>query len=175
MIGSQICHIAMKSTLVLSGVIRDFFSYNASKDELKHLKDCDSDGFIFEFLNPPFYAFLLSGSKEISIGNLESKSMVSFAWQDIDPDGLHYLTQSKLLLGGFDTSSVKVFKVNNLPYLRVFCSAQAHRTENIYILQSFCINGKEYVMTSGGEGTLKFWHLIKGRMRLLKVIHTEGK
>jgi len=70
---------------------------------------------------------------------------------------------------------VKIFNTKKLPHLREIFSVQAYQNEMIYALQSFCIKGKEYVITSGLDNTLKIWHFIKGKMKLLKVIHLEHK
>jgi len=152
-----------------------FYSYNASKDELKELQKCEGNVPRIEVLDSKFYAFLLIGSKRIYIGNLENKNVISFGWNNLKPNGLLHMAKYSLLLSSFDNGSVKIFNTNKLPHLQVLLSVQTHQNKMIHALQSFCLNGKEYVITSGKDMTLRIWHLVKGRMRLLKVVRTDGK
>ena len=155
-----------------SGMI---YSYNASSDELKLLQKYEQDVFTVESVSSGFYAFVLAGSKKLHIGNLENENVVNLDWSNRDPKRFHHLVKSSLLLLSFDYGFVKIFKADKLPHLKGLCTVQAHRNKIIYELQSFCLNGKEYVITSSDDETLKIWHFIKGRIRLLRVVQTHGR
>jgi len=152
------------------------YIYNTLTDELKKLQGCQNDVLAFEFLGSSFYAFSLYKSKELSIGTFENDNVSRFDLQGNNSSSLCFLPKRNLLLSGLTDGSMRINRTNKLPHARMFCSIWAHKFGPSGVLvQKTSINGKEYVMTTSRMShNVKIWQFTKGRMRLLRVIHTEG-
>ena len=150
------------------------YMYNASSHELKRLKKCEKQVPTATFVDSSHYVFSSLESKKLALGTLENDNLLSFDSHNSDIFCLQNLSKRNLLLSGVIGGSVMIYRTDKLPQLRIFCSARAHLPGMlVFTAQSITINGKEYVITAGQEGAVKIWHLIKGRMRLLRVIWTE--
>jgi len=145
------------------------YKYNISKNELKMLERMDDTVLGITFLDSGFYALSLLDSKKLYIRNLDDETMLEFDLRRYASYGLHYLSKRKLLFAGLENGFVRVYRINKLPHLKVICSV---RTKGWTLaLQSFTVNGKEYVVTISEDQTVRIWHLLKGKMRLLKVLY----
>jgi len=150
------------------------YTYNASTNELKKLKRCDSQVMTAIFVNSTCYAYSESGSKEVFLGTLGNENVVSSGPQNNYSFFLQRLSQGNLLLSGSADGSMAIYRTDKLPRLPIFCSFRAHQ-DRMFMLtaQRIVIGQKEYVVTASQDQTVKIWHLLKGRMRLLRVICCE--
>jgi len=151
------------------------YIYNAGNDELKMLRECEGDLERVEFVDSTFYAFSFSDSRQICIGRFDHGNVYEFGLQNSDLTYFHHLSKRNLLLSSFDDGFVRLSCTNRLPNLQALCSIQAEQAGQwVVAIQSIYVSGKEYIITSSRDETVKIWHLVKGRMRLLRVIHTKG-
>jgi len=68
-----------------------------------------------------------------------------------------------------------IYRTGKLPYLQRISSIQAHQAGQwVVTIEDFHVDGKEYVVTSSHDSTVKIWHLIKGRIRFFRIIHVEA-
>jgi len=163
-------------SLLIGHKFGSLYTYNASSDELKELRKHEDFVTAFAFMDHPFYAFSTFASRKLSIGTLDSGRTVSIESNNASFVSLCYLPKRKLLLSSLSNGSLTIYRTNKLPCLQVFCSIQPHQPETLSLkVLNVQINVKEYVITSNRvDRKVKIWHLIKGRMRLLRVIKTEG-
>ena len=144
-------------------------------NELRILRECEKIVMATSFVSSKFYAFSLLESNELYIGNFENDNVLKFDSENSHSVSLHYLPKSDLLLSILKDCSVVLYHTDKLPHLPVIGKLQAVRTsEYVGLVQSFLIKGKEYIVTAMEYFILKIWHLIKGKMRLFRVIRTGG-
>jgi len=149
------------------------YQYNASKDELKLLKAYDSPILRVTFLSSSFYAFSMLHSKNLHVGSLDDdKITLTYDLRNSDSFCLYHLARKALLFSGQSNGSVRISRTNKLPEMKVAYSARTGGW--VLTIQSINVNGKEYVVTSGRDQNVKIWHLVKGQMRLVRVIPNEG-
>jgi len=158
------------------------YIYDFLKNKLtKHLKNEEHHVPAAEFIDPENYAFLLSETKRLYIGNLhygvDCGLRSSFGLEEKSPVSLHFLGQSKTLLVGLENGeilSVKTRGLNSAPGILILESVcGSEQRKGIPVIKSARINGKEYIITAGLDRTMRIWHFVKGKMRLLRVIKTE--
>jgi len=146
--------------------------YNASTDELKELNRCDWRVLTATFVNSTCYAY--SGWKRVFLGTLGNENVVRSGPLENDSSFLQRLAQGNLLFSGLGDGSVVIYRTDKLPRMPIFCSFRAHRGKMFMVApQRIVINKKEYIVTASQDWTVKIWHLLKGRMRLLRVIYCE--
>jgi len=154
-------------------------TYNASSEELKKLRKYDYVQ-VATFLGSRFYALGYSKSRGLALGSLDNDdfSIVSLgSTRNSDCMTLKELPHKNLLLSSFENGFVRVYRTDKLPYLQNLCSLKACPTTGEWIAATEVINvnGKELIVTSGRNCTMKIWRLIKGKLKLLKIIHTLGR
>ena len=170
---SQMSFHPENDTYLLGCMSGPIYKYNVSKNELETLGKLDGTIFEITFLDSTFYAFSLLESEKLYVGNLNNGFVLKFDLNSTPSFGLHHLSKEKLLFTGLSNSYVKAFRTNKLPHLKAICSV---RTKGWTLgIQSFNVNGKEYVVAAGEDQTVRIWHLVKGRVRLLKVIHNKSE
>jgi len=173
---TQISFQPENDTYVLGCSSGFVYKYNAAKNYIKKLKNLGKHVLAMTFLDPTFYAFSLLDSKKLYIGNLEHENLVNFDLNHKDSVSLYHCTKRNLLFSGLENGSVRIYRTNKLPDLQAFYSMQAHQAGKwVLSVQCIMVDRKEYVVTSSEDWTVKIWHLIKGRMRLLKVIPLPGE
>jgi len=116
------------------------------------------------------FRFKLSvfAEEELFLGALGDDEVFRVGLRSPTSSGLHYLRERNLLFSDLSNGSVMIYRTNKLPHLEVICLVQAGKS--LLDIQSIVLNEKEYVVTLVGDYTVRIWHLVKGRMRLLKVI-----
>jgi len=159
-------------TYLLGCTAGSMYKYNASRNQLKKLKVYGKQVAGITFLDSNFYFFTLLDSKKLYVGTLDDDNVFKVDRGHPSAFGLHHINKRNLLFSGLTNGDVRVYRTSKLPLLQAICSA--HTGEWVSGIHSLNINGKEYVVTSSKNQPVKIWHLTKGRMRLLKVIHTEG-
>ena len=151
------------------------YLYNPSSDELKMLQKYEKYMLSSAFLSSTFYAFSVLGSKELYIGNLDNGDTLKFDSRNNEVFALHHLAKSQLLLSGAIDGSVRIYRTTKLPDLKEVCAIQAHEAGKwVSDIQSININGKEYVITTSTDCTMRIWEMSKERIRLVKVIRMEN-
>ncbi len=120
--------------------------------------------------------FSVYDSNQLSIGNVKNDNVVNFDSPNRDFYDLHYLSKRKTLLASPGGGSVLMYRADKLPKLPIIGKFQGDRTtRNAALTQSFVKNGKEFVATRAQDEEIKIWNLVKGRMRLVKVVKAEKK
>jgi len=157
-------------TYIIECINGSLYTYNASNQELKKLKVYGNETQAIAIVNPQYYAF--ASSKKLFLMNSENEDMVGFDSHTSAPSCLQHINKRDLLLSGLENGSVMIYRTDKVPHLQVFCSVRAHQ-DAVYPVQEMNVNGKEYIMTAGHDRSVKIWHLVKGRMRLLRVIYSE--
>ena len=151
-----------------SGLI---YQYNVSKNELKELKRLKKEVLEITFLDSTFYALSLDESDKLYVGNVNDGTVVKFDLRCDASYGLHHLSKRKLLFSGLQNGFVRIYRTNSLPHLKAIGSIKTKGWT--MFVQSFHVNGKEYLITANDSSRVKIWHLVKGQMRLLKVLQNE--
>jgi len=154
------------------------YTYNAGNDELKLLRNCGEDARMRRvvFVNSRFYAFGYLRLKGLAIGSLENEDIYKVGPQNSDCSDLVSLPERGLLVSSYENGSVRAYRTNKPPNLKAICSVKAHQGGQwVPTIENINANGKEYTVTAGSDRTVKIWHLVKGKMRLLRVIQTEER
>ena len=152
------------------------YAYHADNHELKLLRNCEEKIRIrrVSFVNSKYYVFghlLLRG---FTIGSLDNEDFYKVNSQNSDCSDLVNIPKRNLLLASYKNGLVRTYYTKKLPNLKVLCSVKAHQAGES--IENININGKEYAVTAGGNDlTVKIWHFVKGKMRLLRIIHTEER
>jgi len=108
---------------------------------------------------------------QLFVGNLENKNIVNFNSNDKTSICLENLPKRNLLFSGLPNGSVVIYRTGRLPKLQILYSTRGYQVRSLSKVQNITINGKDYVIaTSGHDCTIRIWHLIKGKMRLLRVV-----
>ena len=150
------------------------YEYNVARNQLKKLKKYQEQVLAVAFLNKNFYAFSLFGSNKLYIGNFNNDNVIRFGSNKSDAVSLKSLAKRNLLFSGLMDGSLMIHRTNKLPSLKIFGVIQAHKAgQMVLTVQNININGKEFMVTASSDLTAKIWCLVKGRMRLLRVIRTE--
>jgi len=147
------------------------YQYNIPKDEIKRLKAYDSPILRVAFLHDNFYAFSMWTSKKVHLGNLENKNVLTFDLKNCHSFCLYHFAKKNLLFTGLNDGKMIIYRTNKLPHLQMVCSVQTGGW--VLTTQSININGKEYMITSSKDQNVKIWCLVKGKMRLVRVIPNE--
>ena len=152
---------------------KSIYSYNASSNELKKLKEFNDYASAVEFMSPSYYAFSIQ-NKELCVGTLENGKIWTIHSKDKSPYYLQSLNKSRLLLATLEDGTVMVYRTNKLPKMPVFCSVKGHYVSFSFVrIQNAMVNGKEIVITIEKGLVLKIWQIRKGAMRLLRIIETK--
>ena len=163
-------------TYIIGCLDGSIYMYNASSHKLKKLKKCPNQTLKVTFVNWPFYAYSVYESNQLSIGNIKNDNVLIFDSPRSDRFDLYQLSKSPLLFSSLINGSVLIYRTDKLPQMPVIGRFQGDRTRgNAALPQSFMMNGKEYVATTAQDEEIKIWHVVKGRMRLVKVIRTERR
>jgi len=150
------------------------YTYNASNNELKKLKRCDSQVPAATFVSSISYVYSEIQSKRIFLGTLGSENVVSSGPQENDIFFLQHLPKQNLLAAGSADGFLTIYRTDKCSRLPVFGSVRAHLPRMFMTtVQKIVLNRKEYVVTASQDKTVKIWHLVKGRVRLIKVIQCE--
>jgi len=126
------------------------------------------------FIHSGTYAFSVD-SNLLCIGNLRNENCVTFTSGKNRRFicSLESLTKRKLLLVGLDCGSVILYRTDRLPKLPVLGLIRGCEKSAALEVKSLIINGKEYILAAGCDNKIRIWHIIKGRMRLLKAIQMK--
>ena len=163
---SQMSFHPESDTCLLGGMSGFIYKYDVSKSELETVTQSDGTMLGITFLNSTLYAFSLLESAKLYVRDLNNNRIaLTFDLNCTPSFGLYHLDKRNLLFSGLSNGSVKAFRTNKLPDLKAICSA---KTEGWTLaIQSFNINGKEYVVAANENNKIKIWHLLKGKMKLL--------
>jgi len=152
------------------------YSFYGSGGSLTKVKKCKEDVYSIAFMNSNYFAFSCYGSTKLDIGSLDQKRK-TFKFYSYNQTSfcLYQMTNSHLLLSGLADGSMVVYWTKNLPKMKIMERVEMDRTRKpVNCVQSVVTSGKEYVITATQDNTLKIWALVKGKMRILKVIQTEN-
>jgi len=154
----------------------DIYTYNATTNYLaKVLKEGDSFILAITHLSADTYAFSSSKSGKLYIGSLEdNEKSVPLYSKESDAWYLHHLHQRKILLSGLASGKIAIYNTKKSSNVKMIDSLQAHKFgKYVTVITTVKISGKEYIVTGGNDHTIKIWHFVKGKMRLLKVIQNN--
>jgi len=172
----QMSYWAETDTHLMGCAFGDIYTYNAGTHHLtKVLKEGDSFILAITHLNSDMYAFSSSKSGKLFIGSIQdNESTTPLYSKDSDAWYLHHLHQKKILLSGLANGKIAIYKTNNPSNVKMVDSLQGHKFgKYVTVITTVTINKKEYIITGGNDHTIKIWHFIKGKMRLLKVIQNN--
>jgi len=152
------------------------YSYNASRHELKQLKEFEEYVIAIEFVSSSFYVFSIIERQEFYLGILNSNKIFPIRSKNRNSYCFHHLAQKKLLFVSLDNGTVIIYRTDNLPKMPIFCSISAHKVSHAVVrIQSGILNGKEIVMTATKDMKIKIWQITRGTMRLLRVIQIKER
>jgi len=164
-------------TYLLGCAYGDIYSYDASNNNLKRVqKHGESFVLAIAFINSTYYAFSSCKSGQLHLASLENEGVAPlvFPSQESDSWYLHSIPKKNLLFSGLANGSIILYRTNQLPKLPIISTIQAHKIgKYVTTIQNITINKKEYIVTGGNDHAIRIWHIIKGKMRLLKVIQIE--
>ncbi len=124
------------------------YSYNASRNELKKLKEFDNCVIAVEFVNPSSYAFSLTTSPKLFIGTLDQDEILTFDSKGGSPYYIQSLNKSRLLLSTIGNGNLVVYRTDKLPKMPIFCSVKVHkRAYSVVRIKNAMVHGKEVVIT----------------------------
>jgi len=92
--------------------------------------------------------------------------------KDSDSWYLFHHNEKKLLFSGLANGKLAIYntKKSNYPMVQ---SVQAHKFgKYVTVILTVNVKGKEYIVTGGNDHTIKLWQILKGKLRLVRVITT---
>ena len=153
------------------------YAYNASDKTLKRLRnEINKMVLSVAFINAQYYAFSLSGSKQIHVGSLQQEDeFLRCSSQNSDSECLYNLPKRKVLLSSLINGSMILYRTDQLPKLPIIDSIKTQQGERkpVIIIDSGRICNRELIITYGSNGKIRIWTFRKGRMRLVRVINIE--
>jgi len=169
----QMSYCEATNTHLMGCYFGEIYAYNAALDRLdKIFQEGDSFILAITHLDENNFAFSSSKSKKLFFGNLESRQTVQKNSNDSDVWYLHHIPTKRILLAGLANGKIAVYNSRER-YSMIGCF-QAHKFgKYVTMISSIKIKGKEYIITAGNDKTIKIWHIMKGRLRLLKVIQSN--
>jgi len=162
-------------TFVLGCRSESLDAYNAQIDELRLLRKHEKMIRTITFMNSAFCAFSMLDSCELAIGALDNETVCKFELGSGPIISLYQMPQENFLFLGLNNGCVRVLNnTKRVPRLQTLSLIRAHQAgKMVTAIQSVVINGKEHVVTTSEDRSVKIWCWIKGRWRLLRVIQTK--
>jgi WD40 repeat protein len=169
----QMSYNAENDTHLMGCAFGDVYSYNAGTHSLtKVLKEGDSFILAITHIDQNRYAFSSSKSGKLYFANVNEDKAVPHPSKDSDSWYLFHHNQRKLLFSGLANGKLAIYSTKNDKYDMVQ-SVQAHKFgKYVTVILTVNVKGKEYIVTGGNDHTIKLWQVIKGRLRLVRVITT---
>lgn len=137
----------------------------------------DSQGlpvFSIALIHPGYYVVSICNTGKLHLGNMESGSMETFGSRSFDSFYLHKLVKGPFLLSLSLESLLVIYRTDQLPKAPIICSINIHKVSGspcVWKIESAMIKNKEFLITIGSDCKIRIWHLIKGRMRVLRTIN----
>jgi len=153
----------------------DIYNYNATTNQLNKVgKEGDSFVLAITHIDANNYAFSSSKSNRLYFGNLNNENAVSSYSLNSDSWYLFHHTEKRLLLSGLANGKLAVYNTRPGPNnYKLVDSVQAHRFgKYLTVILKINIKGKEYILTGGNDHTMKIWHLVRGKVKLIKTVQT---
>jgi len=151
------------------------FAYNASDQTLKRLQNAeDQVVFSVTFINSQYYAFSSFGSQQIQIGNLQQQhGFLEVDSRKSDPICLENLPKENVLFAGLLNGSVIMYGTSQIPKLPILYSIKPQQMERRFVIkiEGARINNREFLIAYGSDGKIRVWNLMKGRMKLVRMIN----
>jgi len=172
----QMSYCEDTDTHLMGCAFGDIYTYNATLNKFKKiLKEGDSFILAITYLDENNFAFSSSKSGKLFFGNIKTEKAVQKYSKESDAWYLHHMPGKNLLFAGLANGKIAAYKTNGkdgrYPLVE---SVQAHRFgKYVTMITSVNIKGKEYIITGGNDHTIKIWHILRGRLRLLKVIQNN--
>jgi len=162
-------------TFLIGSNSGSIYAYNASSEELKKLQRCEYVQTI-AFVNSRFYVFGEDSSRDLAIGSLDNENISRVYSGNSDCKALEFLSKRDVLISGSENGFLRIYRTDKPPHFKDLSSIKAFpaKGKGVLAIKTIHVNGKEYILASGRDCTVKVWHLVKGKMRLLRVIQTEG-
>jgi len=169
----QMSYNPENDTHLMGCAFGDVYSYNATSHSLnKILKEGDSFILAITHIDAERYAFSSSKSNRLYFANVNEDRAVPMPSKDSDSWYLFHHNEKKLLFSGLANGKLAIYntKKSNYPMVQ---SVQAHKFgKYVTVILTVNVKGKEYIVTGGNDHTIKLWQIIKGRLRLVRVITT---
>ena len=173
-VDSAVRHIAFEpetETFLLSCESGSIYSYGISNKILKIVQEETNSLFIHaEFIDSKRCVFP-GHLDEVSIGNLEDGSRIRLETKERSLYSMKNLKKKNLLLASSVGGSLRIYRTDCLPKkLPMLYSVGRDEYMAAVEIHNLIINGKEYIVTPGCDCKIRIWHMMKGKLRLLRVI-----
>jgi len=123
------------------------------------------------FLKSTYYAFAIISSCQLSVGNLKNKDLLSFDSRRRDITCFSKSEKGTLLFSGVANGSMRAYRTDQFPKLPNVCSEQVLGLREVFTkIENVMVNGNVFIIASGTDGKIRIWNLVKGKMKLLKII-----